>query len=124
MSSNRNDLKLILTLLIIAGLGIAYLFLLRPSGKAVRVMVDGNLYGTFPLNQNLTEDILTGDERKQSNLLVINDGKAQIEYATCPDGICVAHKPIFRDGESIVCLPNRVVVTVIGSDKNSVDIVS
>jgi hypothetical protein len=124
MSTKRNDLKLILTLLIIACLGIAYLFLFRPFGKAVRVMVDGNLYGTYPLNQNLTEDILTGDENKQSNRLVINDGKARIEYATCPDEICVAHMPIFRDGESIVCLPNRVVITVIGSENNSVDIVS
>ena len=45
--------------------------------------------------------------------MVISDGKVRVDLADCPDGICVAHRPIFRDGESIVCLPNRVVVTVI-----------
>ena len=124
MSSKRNDLKLILGLLIIAGFGIVYLFAFRPAGDVLKVTVDGKLYATFPLSQNVSEDILTGDDNKQVNRLVITDGKARIENATCPDGICVAHQPIFRDGESIVCLPNRVVVTVITNDKNSPDIVS
>ena len=53
------------------------------------------------------------------NRFVIRDGKAYMEYASCPDGICVDHSPIFRDGESIVCLPNRVVITV--TDSNNQD---
>ena len=48
-----------------------------------------------------------------------------MENASCPDGICVSHRPIFRDGESIVCLPNRVVITVVSDgDTASPDIVA
>ena len=48
-------------------------------------------------------------------IMYIKDGKAYVETATCPDGICAGHSPIHREGESIVCLPHRVVITVISA---------
>lgn len=119
----RNDLILIAVLLAVAALGLMYLFLLRKSGDTVRVTVNGELYGVYSLAEPLTEDILTGEDRL--NRLVIRDGKAYVERATCPDGICAAHHPIFRDGESIICLPHGVVVTVITENaSDSPDIVA
>lgn len=117
----RNDIILIVALLLVAVIGALYLFVFRSSGNTVKVTVDGKTYGVFSLNENITEDIHTGKDNL--NRLIIRDGKAYMETATCPDGICVAHKPIFRDGESIVCLPNRVVVTVTTNDADSPDIV-
>ena len=72
--------------------------------------VDGTVVATYPLNVDRTEEILT--EGGGRNRLIIKDGKAYVESASCPDGICAAHKPIHREGESIVCLPNKVVITV------------
>jgi hypothetical protein len=115
----RNDIILIVSLLLVAALGMLYLFKFRSAGDTVRVTVDGKLYKTYSLSQDITEDIITGENGEYLNRLVIKDGKAYIERATCPDGICVDHSPIFRDGESIVCLPQRVVVTVITN--NSAD---
>lgn len=109
----RNDLWLILGLLTIAAAGLIYLFVFRKTGDSVRVTVDGKMYGEYLLSQNITEDIATGENGEYHNRLVIRDGKAYMEFATCPDGICVSHAPIFRDGESIVCLPQRVVITII-----------
>ena len=120
----RNDIILIVCLLLIAAIGMIYLFGLRSRGDTVRVTVDGKTYGTYSLTKNITEDIYSGKNKEHLNRLVIRDGKAYMETATCPDGICVAHTPIFRDGESIVCLPNRVVITVItNNDIDSPDIV-
>lgn len=112
----RNDIILILTLLSVSAIGLLYLFVFRSGGNTVKVMVDGELYGMYSLSQNVTEDIVSGENGSQLNRLIIRDGRAYMEVATCPDGICVAHRPIFRNGESIVCLPNRVVITVIISD--------
>lgn len=118
----RNDIIFILCILLVAAIGMLYLFVFRSQGDAVKVMVDGEVYGTYLLSQNITKDIRTGDNGEHLNRLVIKDGKAYMETATCPDGICVDHAPIFRDGESIVCLPQRVVVTVV-TNKDNVDIV-
>ena len=117
----RNDVLLIAALLLLATLGAVYLFALRPAGDYVQVTVDGKLYGCYRLSQDRVEDIYTGD---QHNRLVIRDGKAYVETATCPDGICADHRPIFRSGESIVCLPHRVVITVVGKDAQGVDAVA
>ncbi len=101
------------------------MFVFRSSGDTVKVTVDGKLYGTYSLSQTITEDIKSGETDNQLNRLVISDGKAYMETASCPDGICVAHRPIFRNGESIVCLPNRVVITVITDNStDSLDIVA
>lgn len=119
----RNDIILVGGLLIIAAIGIFYLFVLRKTGDSVNVTVDGKTYKTFSLSENVIEDIYTGENKEHLNRLIIKDGKAYMETATCPDGICVEHNPVYRDGESIVCLPNRVVVTVTTQNSNDPDIV-
>ena len=85
--------------------------------------VDGRVYNTYSLKDSVSVDIYTGDGLEDINRLVISDGKAKIEFASCPDGICACHRPIYRSGESIVCLPHRVMVTVNGS-KEKDDIIS
>ena len=117
----RNDIIFVVIVLAVAALG-ACLLLLRGSGDTVRITVDGELYGVFSLSQDVREDIQTANGNH--NHLVIRDGKAFVETATCPDGICAAHRPIFRNGESIVCLPHGVVITVVSENPDTdVDIV-
>ena len=121
---NRNDVLFIAVLLLIVVLAGAAFFFLRGEGDSVTVSVDGKHYGTYPLHTDLTLSIRTGEGGEQQNLLVIRDGKALVESATCPDGICAAHKPISREGESIVCLPHRVVITVHTTDGEEPDIIA
>lgn len=121
----RNDIVFIVALLIVCAIGLIYLFIFRESGDKVKVTVGGDLYGVYSLSQDMEEDIRTGENGEQLNRLVIRDGKAYMERATCPDKICVNHRPVFRNSESIVCLPNRVVITVIkDDDTDSPDIVA
>ena len=121
----RNDVIFIALLLAISAVAFLYLFEFGNTGTTVRVTVDGREYGTYCLDENITESIVTGEKGQNINSFVISDGKVSMVNATCPDGICVAHRPIYRDGESIVCLPNRVVITVIdNSDTENVDIVA
>ena len=121
---NRNDVLFIAVLLLIVVLAGAAFFFLRGEGDSVTVSVDGKHYGTYPLHADLTLSIRTGEEGDQENLLVIRDGHAYVESATCPDGICAAHKPISREGDSIVCLPHRVVITVHTTDGEEPDIIA
>lgn len=108
----RNDIILIVLLLLLAAVGGIYLFLFRDPGNMVTVTVNGEAYGTYSLSKDRVENIYTGKDGQQLNRLVIRGGKVFVETATCPDGICSDHRAIFRDGESIVCLPHRVVITV------------
>lgn len=121
---HRNDVIFIAVLLLMVSLIGAAFFFLRGEGDTVTVSVDGKHYGTYPLHTDLTLSIRTGEDGEEENLLVIRDGTARVESATCPDGICAAHKPISREGESIVCLPHRVVITVQTSVGEEPDIIA
>lgn len=125
ISHLRNDVILVVLLLAISALAFVYLFMFRKGGDTVKVTVDGREYGTYSLSQDISKDIVTGENGDNFNSFVINDGKVYMSSASCPDGICVNHSAIFRDGESIVCLPNRVVITVISDgDGDCADIVA
>lgn len=108
----RNDIILITAVILAAVVGLIYLNFFRDTGDIVTVTVDGEVYAVYSLSDNISEDIYTGENNDDHNRLIIAEGKAFIEAASCPDGICVSHKSIYRNGESIVCLPNRVVIAV------------
>lgn len=86
------------------------LFLLRAEGDTVTVEIDGQIFGTYALSEDVRVEIPSGEG--QLNVLVIRNGEACVESATCPDGICAKHRPVSHDGEQIVCLPHKVVITV------------
>ncbi|GHV38687.1 lipoprotein [Clostridia bacterium] len=80
-------------------------------------------------NGKVTEVSLSSDttvEIKDSNGHIINivrveNGAAVMEYAECPDQVCVRQGSISSPAEIITCLPNRVVVTVTGKNTSEVD---
>ena len=80
------------------------------SGKIVKIIIDGKEKYTYNLSEDIKTEILT--EGNKQNTLVIKDGKAFIESADCPDKICVSHRAISNAGETIVCLPHKVVISV------------
>ncbi len=118
----RNDLIFIAILLLLALLAGMCMLLLPSEGKTVTVTVNGTLYGIYPLATDTVVEIRTGMDGKDRNVLVIREGKAYVETATCPDGICVKHRAISRHGESIACLPHGVVI-VVSSQEDDADII-
>lgn len=48
------------------------------------------------------------------NLISIMNGTAVMEAADCRDQICVHHRPIMSERESIICLPHKLVVEMLG----------
>ena len=121
----RGDLLLIGGLLVVALVGGLSILLFRSltngNGDTVTVDINGTTVATYSLHENRTEEIRTkGGEGV--NVLVIKDGEAYVESASCPDGICAAHRPISYNGEQIICLPNRVVITVRKTVNDAPDI--
>jgi hypothetical protein len=91
------------------------------AGSEVKITVDGEEYGTYSLYEDKTVSICD-ESGEVTNTLVISGGKADMTEADCPDKLCVKQKAISAENENIVCLPNRVVVTVTGSqDEDALD---
>ena len=105
-------------------LGIAlFLFLLWTlrfggSGEWVRVTLRGEVYGEYPLKEDREVSI------EGRNYLRIRGGEADMVSADCPDQICVHSRPISKQGESLICLPNQVVVTILSGERSAYDSVT
>ena len=119
----KNDVILIAVLLVVAlltagGMRIWQMNNTKDTANVV-VTIDGEVYGTYPLSEDRTERIELPDG--SYNILIISDGYADVTEASCPDQICVKHNHIRYSKEAIVCLPNKVVVTVEGGEDNDID---
>ena len=103
----RNDRFLIAGIMVCAVL-LAVAFLLKGSGVGTTVVVSvgGEEYGRYSL---LKEQVV---QINDTNTLVIYNHEADMLFAECPDQICVKHTPISDTDENIICLPNKVVVTI------------
>jgi len=87
-------------------------------GSNILITVDGKEYGTYSLLEEQTITIGEGDTK---NIIEIREGKAYMREASCPDQLCVDQNEISYDKESIICLPNKVVITVISDVESDVD---
>ena len=121
LKRHKNDILLVLVLLVLAGGFWLYTFLSRsPGGEAV-VTVSGKEVLRAPLSEN---GEYTVGEGGSYNLVVVEDGTVRVESASCPDLVCVHTGRIAYVGQSIVCLPNELVVTVEGTAASELDTVS
>lgn len=95
----------------------------QETGAEVVVQVNGVEFGRYPLDRE-AEIPITDSNGKETNLLVIKEGKADMTEADCPDLLCVHQKAISHQGETIVCLPNQVVVSIFGGEESQIDTVA
>ena len=99
-------------ILIILGLIVSYVFASgNGSGDTVRITAGGELYASYPLSEDRTVEISNDDH---INKITIKDGTVSMVYSDCANQDCVLHSAISRTSESIVCLPNKVVVEIQG----------
>ena len=116
----RNDIILILVLLISAILFlVCYYLFFHKDGAFIQITTNGKVYKTLPLNEDAT--IIINGYNNGSNTLQIKDGYASVTNAECPDKLCQKQKKIHYNGESIVCLPNKVVISVISKEEPGLD---
>ncbi len=102
---------IMLLLLVAAGmLGYFGLKAAMKKGGSVKVSIDGKVVETISLDDD-------GEYRIEVeggyNLLIIKDGEAYLKEADCPDKLCVKQGHITKEGETIVCLPHKVIIEVI-----------
>ncbi len=117
VKSDRNtairDIVLILAIALVGLCLLSFNGRKTTPGSSVVVEVDGKTVASYPLDTDGVF-VLNGG----TNTLEIKDGRARISDADCPNMQCVRQGWISRGGQSIVCLPNKLIVTVTSSDRS------
>lgn len=107
--------------LILLLLGISSVLLISDSGrhgKQVLIKTGGELYGTYDLNQ---DQIIKVVYRGHHNNITIKNGKVSMSFSDCRNQNCVHQGKISNTSQTIICLPNQVVVEIVDNVKDGGD---
>lgn len=124
MTKQRSTLKgrdAALLILIVVGAAIVgtVMWFVRNSETAdkVTVKVDGNVVYSDSINKD-TEFEAKGYNGGY-NRVRVKDGKVSVTEADCPDKVCINSGEKQKSGDTIVCLPHRVVVEIEGGGSDT-----
>lgn len=107
----KADIILFIVILLL-GLTVSWFTLTSGTvGEKVRITQNGDEYGTFSLYENREIEVKSDNH---INHITIKDGSVSMSYSSCKNQVCVNSGAISRTSDSIVCLPNKVVVEIIG----------
>lgn len=105
------DRILLILLIIISASGFIFIKKAFPQGTDVIIDVNGSTEYKLPLKTNAVVRVkgMMGD-----TVVEIKDRKVCIKESPCPNKICIHNGWI--DIGTVVCLPNRVTVTIINPE--------
>ena len=83
------------------------------SGSYAEITVSGDYYGTYDLYENQEISIR---ENGHTNILKIENGSISMIESDCHNKQCIKQGAISKSSQTIVCLPNQVLVNI--NDEN------
>ncbi|UKI22542.1 MAG: NusG domain II-containing protein [Anaerotruncus sp.] len=72
------------------------------SGSCAEISVNGEVCATLDLNKDSRFEI-KNESGEITNIAVASGGKVHMEYADCPDQICVKHAEISKKAAAALC---------------------
>jgi len=118
----RKDIFLFIVIIIV----IAILFIVnniinKEEIDVAEIYINNKLYKSISINSN--EDVVINNDNNYNYIKVHNGGVEMIE-SSCSDKICVQSGHIKKSSDRIVCMPNKVVIKVKGTDTIKEDVIS
>ena len=114
-------ISLLLTLFIVMSVKINSSYI-DTDDKYVSVQVNGEEIKQITISEELkTYPIRTSFGL---NVLQIKNKKVKIIEASCPDKIDVKFGEIDKVGQSIICMPNRLIIQIKSNKPNELDVVN
>ena len=107
----RKDILLLLGILLFAAAAQWCSGLLKGDGVRILIELDGADYGIYDLDSDAVIEVLG----RGRNIVNVSGGRAFVTDADCPDKYCMHEPPLSANGGMIVCLPNRMVIEIIGN---------
>ena len=105
----KADIILAVSLLLLSAVFVTAAALTDTLGNTVVIKVDNKVIAEMPLS---TDAVKVIENEYGKNTIIIKDGEVSVVDADCPDKYCEKHVSINEAGETIACLPHRLVVEI------------
>ncbi|WP_347996482.1 NusG domain II-containing protein [Eubacterium sp. CAG:156] len=122
MKLKKYDIIAIICVAVIVIISYIMVNLLRnDEADTVVIYVDGKIEKKLDLNKNQEYRVNVDNGY---NIIRIKDKKAKIKESDCSNQTCVNMGTISKDGQTLICLPHKVEVTIVSDDKSEVDVIA
>ncbi len=123
---NKYDIGLIVSIIIISLFFILYggRDAVISNSKTAYIYSNNKLVGEYVLTDDY-KDVVKIESETGYNIMHIEDGQIWIHEASCPDKICIYQGKISKNGEMIVCIPNRMFIKIVDeNDEREIDFIA
>ena len=106
--------------LLVAAAAVVLLFFLRPQESnflTVSVVLEGETVARYELSALTEPRTIPLDQADYPLTIQLEPGRVCIGESACPSQDCVHTGWISRAGEQIICLPNRLVISLTGGQQ-------
>lgn len=110
---NRNDIKLISILLIVVFLIFLFISITNDKGNVAEVYYEDDIILSIDLSID-GEYVVDGE--LGDVVLEVNDNKIRVKSENSPNNICSKIGYINDSSRSLICLPNKIIVKIVGDD--------
>ncbi|MCJ7965922.1 MAG: NusG domain II-containing protein [Eubacterium sp.] len=122
MKLKKYDIIAIICVAVIVIISYITVNLLRnDEADTVVIYVDGKIEKKLDLNKNQEYKVNVDNGY---NIIRIKDKKVRIKESDCSNQTCVNMGTISKDGQTLICLPHKVEVTIVSDDKSEVDVIA
>lgn len=118
MTKGDKVLIFVVVLLTILSLGFIKRQAFSNQSKFISIQVDGKEVKKIIFDEEIIGKTIPINSEYGYNLIEIGDEEVRVIEADCPDKVDVRQGYISKIGETIVCLPNKMIVEIKGMDKD------
>ncbi|WP_246582626.1 NusG domain II-containing protein [Clostridium mobile] len=120
------DKIIIIVFLLLSILPMGFLMLIKSDNEnsSIIIKVDGKVEKTIPLNNKDTSEIYDFSFNENVGYVEVKNGRVrmlEMSKEICPNAICSDTGWINKGYQSIVCLPNNIIVTIEGNKDKDID---
>lgn len=106
----RFDLYLASAMVVIALVWFLFNNFLSDTAETINIYRDNVLIESYSLNED--GEYVINDLNEELMRISVKNGIVDVVYANCKDKLCEHQLAISKNNETIVCLPNKIVVRV------------
>jgi hypothetical protein len=94
------------------------------NGTYAEITLDGELYKKIPLSEHRGEYKIKINTKYGYNVIDVIDASIGVIDADCKDKICIESGFISKPGESLVCLPHKLMIEIkSNNNENDIDVI-
>lgn len=111
----KGDFIIFLTIIVVAITCMIPFRKIQNDNLICEISVDNKIIHSFKLNNNFKQ-VIEINENKKNCTIIIENNCVWFSKSNCPDKVCIKSGKLTHSNQIVACVPNKVIVKIIGNN--------